>query len=184
MLKKILIGIGVLVLAFVLYSVYVLFIAAPASPPDVVSYSDKGLEISVEYSRPYKKDRLIFGSEADGALQPYGVYWRLGANAATEITFSKDVLFGGKSVKAGSYRMYAIPGKEAFEIRLNSELDVFFGVVEADPTKDIVSVMSPVAMKGDVTEQFTISFNTGETGILINFDWDTFTWSVPIVAQQ
>src|SRR5438105_675083 len=104
MLKKILIGIGVLVLAFVLFVVYNVFF--PASPKGDASISANGLDIKVTYGRPFKKGRLIFGEEKDKALQPYGKYWRLGANAATEITFSKNVNFAGKAVNAGSYRMY------------------------------------------------------------------------------
>lgn len=183
MLKKILIGLGVVVLLFVLYSLYALFIAEPASPKDSVSYSDQGLDIQVEYSRPYKKDRLIFGTEEAGALQPYGVYWRLGANQATEITMNKAVVFGGKSVNAGTYRMYAVPGADAFQITLNTELGVFFGVAEADPELDVVTVDAPVSMKSDNTEQFTISFSSDSTAIQMNFDWGQTSFSVPISNQ-
>ena len=82
MLKKILMGIGALVLLFGRYAFYGI-LRAPASPPDTAEYSNQGLEISIDYSRPYKKGRLIFGEEADEALQPFGQYWRLGANAAS-----------------------------------------------------------------------------------------------------
>ncbi len=183
MLKKILLGVGVLVLAFVLYSVYILFIAEPASPADSVTYSAQGIDIAVDYSRPYKKDRVLFGSEEDGALQPFGQYWRLGANAATEISVSKDVMFGTEPLEAGRYRMYAVPGKDAFKIVLNSELDVFFGIAEADPDLDILSVDAPVTMKDESTEQFTISFTSDSTAIQMNFDWGNTSWSVPISNQ-
>lgn len=178
MLKKILVGLGVVILLFVLWSVYGLFIAEPASPPDTASYSDKGIDIAVDYSRPYRKDRALF--EGEDALQPFGEYWRLGANDATEIELSSDVNFGGKALEAGRYRMYAIPGKDAFQIILNSELDVFFGISEADPELDILSVNAPVKMKGTNTEQFTISFASDSTSIQMNFDWGNTSFSVPI----
>jgi len=183
MLKKILFGLGALVLLFVVYSVYELFIATPVSPPDTVEYSNQGLEISVNYSRPFKKGRLIFGEESDGALQPFGKYWRLGANAATEITVNKDVLFGGKPLSTGSYRMYAVPGAQAFQVTLNSELDVFFGVAEADPALDLFTVEAPVTMQNQETEQFTININHIGTGAQIDFIWDNFLFSVPITLQ-
>jgi hypothetical protein len=108
MLKKILIGVAVLLLAVVGFFGYgVLF---PKSPTTSTSFSSNGLDIKVNYSQPSKRGRLIFGEEKDGALQPYGKYWRLGANASTEITFSKNITFAGKPVNAGSYRMYAVPG--------------------------------------------------------------------------
>ena len=55
---------------------------------------------------------------------------------ATEITFNKDVTFNGNSVKAGSYRVYAVPGADAFEIGLNSELGKW-GYDEPDYSKDL-----------------------------------------------
>ncbi len=183
MIKKILFGIGVLLILFVVYSVYVLFIATPKSPPGTAEYSDQGLGITVNYSRPYKKGRLIFGEEADGALQPYGQYWRLGANAATEISLSKDVLFAGKSLDAGTYRMSAVPGPKAFKINLNSELDVFFGITEPDPEFNVLSVDAPVTPQDNETEMFTISFSNDSEVIMMNFVWDKTLFSVPITVQ-
>lgn len=181
MLKKILVGLGVVILAFVLFVVYTLFIADPASPSDTVSYSDQGIDITVDYSRPYRKDRPLF--EGEGALQPYGQYWRLGANAATEIEIGSDVNFGGEALEAGRYRMYAVPGKDAFEITLNSELEVFFGISEANPELDILSVSAPVTMKDENTEQFTISFSSDSTAIQMIFDWGNTSFSLPISNQ-
>jgi len=183
MLKKILLGLGALLLIFVIYSVYVLFIAEPASPPATTEYSNQGLEITVNYSQPYKKGRLIFGDEADGALQPYGEYWRLGANAATEITFNKDVLFAGQPVSAGSYRMSAVPGAQSFKVSLNSELGVFFGVAEPDPELDVATVDAPVTMQNTETEMFTININNADNGAQIDFVWDKVLFSVPITVQ-
>ena len=183
MLKKIAIGVGAILLIFIIYVVYAIFIATPVSPPDTVEFSSDGLEISVDYSRPYKKGRVIFGEESEEALQPYGKYWRLGANAATEITFNKDVLFAGEPLSAGTYRMYAIPGAESFEVILNSELDVFFAFGEPDPELDVLSVAAPVTMQSQETEQFTIEINGNGSGAEIDFIWDRVLFSVPITVQ-
>lgn len=180
MKKKILIGIGVLFVLFVAWSLYGLFLATPASPPATAEGNNGDLTVKVNYSRPYKKGRLIFGSEADGALQPYGKYWRMGANAATEITFSKDVNFAGESVKAGSYRMYAVPGPDSWEVSLNSELGVFFGVNEPDYDLDVVKVRVPAQTAPAETEQFTITFPSDSTGMKMNLAWDKTLIEVPI----
>lgn len=182
-MKKILMGLGIILLLFIIYAVYALFIATPASPPDTVEYSNNGLEITVDYSRPYKKGRLIFGDEADGALQPFGKYWRLGANAATEITVNQDVLFGGNPLNAGTYRMYAIPGAKAFKVIINSETGVFFGAVEPDPELDLFTVDAPVTMQDQVTEQFTISIKDAPQGADIEFVWDQFKFTIPVTSQ-
>ena len=182
MVKKILIGIGVVFILFVLWSLYGLFIAKPASPPDTAEGTFGDLTLKVNYSRPYKKGRLIFGEESAGALQPFGQYWRLGANQATEITFNKDVNFAGEPVSAGSYRMYAVPGANTWEVSLNSELGVFFGVSEPDYSLDVLKVKVP-SQTGPETEQFTISFQQDSTAVNMNFNWDTTLITIPITVQ-
>lgn len=183
MLKKILIGIGVVFVLFVLWVIYGLFIATPVSPPTTASYNEGGLEITVAYSQPSKKGRLIFGEEKDEALQPYGKYWRLGANASTDITFNKDVTFGGKLVKAGTYRMYAVPGTEFFKVVLNDDAGTFFAAAEPNSELDVASVDAPVTKPDSEVETFVITFNTTDTGVDIVFTWDQTHFSVPIAVQ-
>jgi hypothetical protein len=107
----------------------------------------------------------------------------LGANAATEITFNKDVTFGGMPVAAGTYRMYAIPGAEAFKVILNSETGVFFGAVEPDDALDVVAIDAPVQTPAAEVETFTISFEAVDSGAVINFAWDQTLFTIPIMAQ-
>jgi hypothetical protein len=73
--------------------------------------------VKVTYGQPSKKGRVIFGD-----LVPYGEVWRTGANEATEITFSSDVVISGKTIKAGTYTLFTIPQKNTWTIILNSEL--------------------------------------------------------------
>jgi hypothetical protein len=181
MLKKILIGVGAVFLLFVLWSLYGLFIAEPVSPPTAEKYSDQGLDINVSYSQPSKKGRVIFG-KGEEALQPYGKYWRLGANQATEVTFSKDVTFAGEAMAAGTYRMYAVPGADEFKIILNSEVNVFFGAGEPDYELDLLTVSIPIQ---EVAEVETLKFNFSTTGSVINMDfsWDKTMVRIPITVQ-
>lgn len=183
MKRNILIGFGVILLIFIIWVVYGLFIATPVSPPATASYNQGGLEITIDYSQPSKKDRLIFGEESAGALQPYGQYWRLGANAATDITFNEDVTFGGEPVDAGTYRMYAVPGADAFEVRLNSETGVFFGAAEPDYELDVLSVQAPVQKTDSVVETFTIDIHSADNGATIAFSWDDVLFTVPVALQ-
>lgn len=143
----------------------------PASPSGKSSISHDGLDVSVKYSRPYKKGRIIFGDAASGALQPNGEYWRLGANAATEITFSRDVAFGGETVKAGTYRMYAIPDSGTWQVVLNSALGKS-GSELPDKNFDVVSISVPVTEATAPLEQFTIEFRPAATGVIMELKWD------------
>ncbi len=82
-------------------------IETPSASPSSKLEQMVGLtKVTVEYSRPSKKGREIFGS-----LVPYGEAWRTGANAATKITFSEDVVLGGQELAAGSYAILTKPMK-------------------------------------------------------------------------
>jgi hypothetical protein len=181
MKNKIYIGLTVVLAIVIGFFVYRVLVPRK-SPEQTTTFSDKGLDIKVVYSRPSKRGRLIFGEEKDGALQPYGKYWRLGANAATEITFSKNVNFAGKPVNAGSYRMYAVPGVSSFQISLNSELGVTSADNEPDYAKDIVKVDIPVEAVSE-TKQFTISFGSDSTAVNMDLVWDKIRVRVPITLQ-
>lgn len=182
MKKKILIAIAVLIVLLVAALIYLNNRNRTLSPPGSATLANGKLVVSIQYSRPSVRNRIIFGSKEQGALQPYGEYWRLGANEATEITFSTNVLFNGRAVSAGTYRMYAIPGAEAFEFALNSELGVW-GVFEPDSERDILKTTVPVEKVSPPIEQFTISMlATGDT-THINFEWEMVRLSLPVVPN-
>lgn len=123
---------------------------APKSPR--ITAEGKGVKVS--YGQPSKRDRVIFGK-----LVPYGQVWRTGANEATEITFDKDMTFGGKPVKAGTYSLFTIPGEKEWTIILNSELKQW-GSFNYDKIKDkdVLQVKVPT-MKVPMTEKLTMSFD-------------------------
>jgi hypothetical protein len=171
--------VGVLVLAFVLYISYM--IAFPVSPKETVTYSSEISNFEVVYSRPFKKGRLVFGPEKDGALVPFRNYWRTGANAATTFETSNDILFNDQKLKAGKYRLYTTPNVETWKIMLNSEADKFFAISEPDYSKDVLATKVP--SKSDLeapVEQFTINFSQDSTGYKMNLVWDKTMVSIPL----
>jgi hypothetical protein len=180
--KKIFTIVGILILGYVAYFLYGIFTNRSISPSETKTISHQGLDIKVVYFRPYKKERLIFGSEADGALVPYDKYWRLGANDATEISFNKDVTFGDKAIPAGSYRMYAVPQSDKWQISLNSELGKF-GYFEPNYALDVAKVTVPVTNTKQEIEQLTITFEPDSGGVVMDIAWDRALVSVPITLQ-
>lgn len=152
------------------------------SPAGEVSLTSRDLTVSVTYSRPSVRDRLIFGDPKDQPLQPYGEYWRLGANAATEATFSRDVLINGTALPAGTYRMYAIPGRDSFEVILNTELGVS-GSQPPDPARDALRTKVPVAKPAAPVEQFTITLEETGAGIDMAFEWSDVRFVVLVTIQ-
>ncbi|MEM6799977.1 MAG: DUF2911 domain-containing protein [Bacteroidota bacterium] len=152
------------------------------SPKTTSDYSKDGLEMSIVYCQPFKKGRLIFGTTAEGALQPYGEYWRMGANEATEITLKQAVNFAGENLKAGSYVIYAVPGADSWTIGLNSELGRW-GAWEVDHELDIMQVEVAAAAASQEYEQFTIEFEEIDSATVhMNLMWDQTKVPVPIKA--
>lgn len=181
-MKKIIIGSLVAIFVIAAYITFRVVNSRPLSPSETVSYHYNGLDVKLVYCRPFKKGRLIFGEAKDGALVPNGKYWRLGANEATEITLNKDVTFGGKPLKAGSYRMYAIPNTSSWTIALNSELGKW-GFDEPNYELDILKLDVPVEKTQAETEQFTIAFSADATGMNMDLAWDRSHLRVPIQVQ-
>ena len=177
--KTIWIIIASFVVLLVVAYAYLMYRNRSLSPPGEATTTSGDLTVSITYSRPSVRNRLIFGPGDQEALQPYGKYWRLGANESTEVTFSRDVTFNGSNVKAGSYRMYAVPGPEEFEIYLNSELGQW-GAFEPNHELDILQTRVPVENSNSHVEQFTISLPVGDSGIDIVCEWNDIRFVIPV----
>ena len=177
-MKNVLKIIGVLVLTFIGYVAYM--VLNPVSPKENINYSSEISDIEVVYSRPYKKDRLIFGSEEDGALVPFGKYWRTGANAATTFETSSDILFNGEELKAGKYALYTFPFENSWTVRLNSESDVFFAISEPDRENVVLKTEVPIKKLNKPLEQFTIEFSKDSTFVNMSLMWDKASISIPL----
>ena len=182
MKKKIYIGLGLVVIAIIGFVAYSAFFSRRVSPTQTTAFSHEGLDVKITYCRPSKKGRVIFGEENSGALLPYGKYWRLGANESTEVSFSDDVLFGGKPVNAGTYRMYAVPGAQMWQIVLNNQLGTW-GSETPDHSLDVLAVEVPTTQAPTDTEQFTINFGSIGQAITMDFVWGTTLVTVPITIQ-
>ena len=162
------------------YVAYTLLTTKSHSPADVAKYDNNGLSIQVEYCRPFKKGRLIFGPEEDGALQPYGKYWRVGANEATKIIVNKPINIGGNELAAGEYSIYAFPGQSEWEIGIHPEWDRW-GAFEPDYANELFRFKVPASNDMIETEQFTITFEEGdqvETNMVLR--WDKTLVAIPI----
>ena len=76
----------------------------PMSQRGTIAQTVAFTDISIAYGRPTARGRALFG-----ALVPWDSVWHPGADDATRITFSRDVLLEGHSVKAGTYTTWLIP---------------------------------------------------------------------------
>lgn len=125
----------------------------PEASPVQTIIQDLGLgKITITYSRPNVKGRIIFGG-----INPYGEVWRTGANSATTIDFTENVKIEGNTVPAGSYSLFTIPGKEEWTIILNKTVKQWgaYSYKEAD---DFLRFKVKPVYLGEKRESFTIQF--------------------------
>lgn len=150
--------------------------------------------ISITYSRPYKRGRdNIFGSKEDEALVPYGELWRTGANAATQITLTADVMFDDQKLPAGTYSVFSTPGADEWLVHFNSRLGLsgtfarnpetgqFENAYSAD--NDVLVVRATPTELEEEVDQFTISFETEDGDSAMVWQWITTEIRVPLSVE-
>lgn len=110
--------------------------------------------VDVEYFRPAKKGRLVFGD-----LVPYGKVWRTGANQNTTVEFNTDTEIDGKNLPAGKYALYTVPKAESWDVIFYKTTDNW-GLPKTWNESDVVLKTSvrPETLTKDV-EYFTIAVN-------------------------
>src|SRR5215813_3439491 len=135
-------------------------------------------DITITYSRPPVKGRTIFAdapatmaARAKGEatldnqnerqpgepITPYGHVWRAGANEATMFQATDDVLINGQPLKAGTYSLEAIPGKDEWTIIFNNDPGQW-GAFTYDEKKDALRVKTKAQMVADNQEWLMYSF--------------------------
>jgi len=145
------------------------------SPMDIAShpndYKVSNKVAKIVYSRPQLNGRSL------DKLAPNGKQWRLGANEAAEISFYKDVTFGGKPIKAGTYTMSAIPGEMEWTLIISKDLNVW-GSYFYNEANDVARITARVTMSDESLEAFSIVFDDKGT---MHMGWDKVRVSVPMM---
>ena len=147
------------------------------SPRDTANATVGGAELMVDYSRPSRRGRTVFPN-----VVPWGEVWRTGANAATQLRTSRDLVIGGTAVPAGSYTLWTIPGPDGWQLIINKQTGQWGTVYDA--AQDLARV--PMTSSGAATpiEQFTISISpaAGDTAELA-MAWGSVRATVPITVR-
>ncbi|MGF1557465.1 MAG: DUF2911 domain-containing protein [Flavobacteriaceae bacterium] len=145
------------------------------------TYTEQGYDLSVTYSSPSKKGRVIFGE-----LVPYGAVWRTGANEPTTFTTTGDIKIIDKNLPAGTYSLWTIPGKETWKVIFNKNIPdwgvtLISGGKETtrDPNEDVIQVEVPARSLTQSEEEFTITFKHTEQ-LYLELSWDSTAILVPI----
>lgn len=104
------------------------------SPNATVSQTIGVTNVEITYGRPSVRGRNIFGG-----LVPFDEVWRTGANEATTISFSTPVRVEGKSLDAGTYGFFTIPGPDQWTLIFNAEAEQW-GAYNYDSGEDVLRV--------------------------------------------
>src|SRR5215831_12654329 len=136
-------------------------------------------DITITYSRPPVKGRSIFADapatmearakgeatldnqnerKAGEPIVPYNHVWRAGANEATVFQVTDDVLINGQPLKAGTYSLHAVPGKDEWTIIFNSDSGQW-GSFTYDAKKDALRVKTKPQAVSENQESLIYSFD-------------------------
>ena len=137
--------------------------------PSSYKISDKIVKII--YSRPQLNGRDLI------KLAPPEKVWRTGANEAAEITFYKDVIFGGKALKAGTYSLFTIPSSDGdWTVIINRARNIW-GSYYYKQDQDVIRVSGKTSKVEENIEAFSMMF---EKDMTLKMGWGNTVISVSI----
>lgn len=182
-LKRLLIILAVIAVGLFLYSHFVEDVFSKASPKEIVKFEQNDTTLEVQYYRPSKKGREIFG-----ALVPYDMVWRTGANEATTFTTNKNLIVDGVSIPKGIYTLWSIPADSTWTVCFNTK-QYPWGVDEQmqpmrEPKYDLVEIEVPVLNTDTTVEQFTIAFQNESDSLKMTMAWDKIKIEVPMEISE
>jgi Protein of unknown function (DUF2911) len=144
------------------------------SPRGEVDATVGPMHVVVDYGRPSKRGRTIFGG-----VVPYNTVWRTGANAATGFKIDQDATLGATRVPAGEYTLFSLPTADAWTLVVSKKTREWG--TEYDSTADLARIPMRVTAASAPVELFTISVDPKGS---IQFSWDTRVGTLPLSATR
>ncbi len=149
----------------------------PLSPRDTVWARIGGAHLMVDYSRPRKRGRAIFGE-----VVPWNQVWRTGANAATQFGTDTPLEIAGRTIPAGRYSLWTIPTANGATLIVNGRAGQWG--TEYDSSLDIARFQLTREALVKPVDQFTIAILPVPGGGVLRLSWDTTRYQVPFAIGQ
>ena len=143
---------------------------------DTLRATISGANLTVDYGRPRRRGREIFGN-----VVPWNRVWRLGANAATGFTTDRDLLMGGVVIPKGSYTLFMLPSPEGSKLIVNRQTGQWGTAYDA--RQDFARIDLASEQLARTVEPFTIIVEPqGDAGVL-RIRWDRTQFAVPFSVR-
>ncbi|HEY4734682.1 MAG TPA: DUF2911 domain-containing protein [Gemmatimonadaceae bacterium] len=144
------------------------------SPRDTARGSIGNASISIDYSRPHARGRVLLGD-----VIPYEKVWRTGANAATQFSTSAPISLAGIQLAAGTYTLWTVPHPNGVDLIVNGQSGQWG--TQYDGSRDVGKARMQSSTLATPVDQFTISVaGTGARRGTLTMEWGSFHWSAPI----
>ncbi len=148
-----------------------------ASPSETASVSLNGKDVTIHYNSPRMKGRKIMGG-----LVPYGKVWRTGANPATTLITSTNLMIGTLNVPAGTYTLYTLPSENQWLLIVNKQTGQWGTVYKED--QDLGRAPMTAKTLSSPQENMSISFeHTHGAMTELHIRWETTDEYVPVRAE-
>jgi hypothetical protein len=143
------------------------------SPRDTARATIGDAQVWIDYSRPMKRGREVFGN-----VVPWNTVWRTGANAATQLNTSADLVIGGATVPAGKYTLWTLPTPTGWKLIINKQTGQWG--TEYHQEQDVARVDAKAAALASPVEQLVIAFEPAGSGQNLAISWDKTKVAVPV----
>ncbi|HUF35562.1 MAG TPA: DUF2911 domain-containing protein [Gemmatimonadales bacterium] len=149
----------------------------PLSPRDTTRATIAGATLTVDYSRPRKRGRDIFGG-----VVGWHEIWRLGANSATHLTTDADLEVDGRIIPAGTYTLWMLPAPEGASLVVNRETGQWG--TNYDPARDLARLGLRRERAPAPVDQLTIAVEAASAGGVLRISWDTTSYLVRFSVRR
>ena len=149
------------------------------SPRDTVRATVGGASVMIDYGRPSVRGRVVYSHGVLGDS-----VWRTGANAATQIVATRDLVFGPDTLRAGAYSVWTrvAPNNGAYSLVFNSQTGQWG--TEHHSERDVLSVPLSVERLPASVEKFTIHIVPLGHGSQLRLEWASMALTVPVTVAR
>lgn len=147
------------------------------SPRDTARSAVLGALLEIDYSRPSKRDRVVWGG-----VVPWNTVWRTGANRATHFTTEKDLVIDGVEVSAGSYTLFTWPTPEETRLIISKQTGQWGTVYREE--NDLARIVMRVEQLDQSVEKFTITIGEKDGTGMIALEWDDRRYWIPVAVKE